>query len=260
MTSILIIEDELPNIQRLTKMLTALNTNITILGSIQTVQESIGWLKSFNQPDIILMDIRLTDGLSFEIFEHVKITAAVIFITAYDEYALRAFEVNGIDYLLKPLEADKLEKSIGRAIANKGLRNDESILNLVKSMQAKQIIFRSRFLVAFRDSFLLIMTSEIAYFTSENKITFLIRHDSQRFKVDQTLEILDGELDPESFFRVSRQYIVSIRSIHKIHQSFNGQLKIELLPALDEGIMLSREKSSQLKKWLDQSNLKNQQG
>jgi two-component system response regulator LytT len=253
MPSVLIIEDELPNIQRLEKMLHVLDSGITIAATIQTVEASIKWLKAHEQPDIIFMDIRLTDGLSFEIFNQVKVTAPVIFITAYDEYALKAFEVNGVDYLLKPLEADKLERSIYKAKSIAGLRSNESILNLVKSMQAKQTIYRSRFLIAYRDKYILVIASDIAYFSSENKATFLIMHDSQRYMVDQTLEILEKELDPDVFFRISRQFIVSLKSIHKIHQSFNGQLKVELSPVLDEGVLMSREKSSQLKKWLDQS-------
>jgi two-component system LytT family response regulator len=253
MPSVLIIEDELPNIQRLEKMLHVLDRNITVRATLQTVEASIKWLQANEQPDIIFMDIRLTDGLSFEIFNQVQITAPVIFITAYDEYALKAFEVNGVDYLLKPLEADKLEKSISKAKSIAGLGSNESMLNLIRSMQAKQPIYRSRFLVAYRDKYILVMADEIAYFTSENKATFLVTHQSQRYMIDQTLEVLEKEMDPETFFRISRQFIVSLKSIRKIHQSFNGQLKIELSPALDEGVLMSREKSGQLKKWLDQS-------
>ncbi|OKS84641.1 LytR/AlgR family response regulator transcription factor [Mucilaginibacter polytrichastri] len=253
MPSVLIIEDELPNIQRLEKMLHVLGLDIKVTASLQTVEASIKWLKTHEQPDIIFMDIRLTDGLSFEIFSRVTITAPVIFITAYDEYALRAFEVNGVDYLLKPLEADKLEKSIRKAMSLGLQGSDAGILQLFKSMQTKQPIYRSRFLVAYRDKYILVMADEIAYFTSENKATFLITSTSQRFMIDQTLEVLEKEMDPETFFRISRQFIVSIKSIHKIHQSFNGQLKIELLPALDDSVLMSRDKSNQLKKWLDQS-------
>ncbi|EHQ26365.1 LytR/AlgR family response regulator transcription factor [Mucilaginibacter paludis] len=255
MPNVLIIEDELPNIRRLEKMLHALDLDITIMASLQTVQASIQWLKTHEQPDIIFMDIRLTDGLSFEIFSQVKITASVIFTTAYDEYALRAFEVNGVDYLLKPLEADKLAKSISKAKSIAGVGSNESMLGVIKSVQAKHPIYRSRFLVAYRDKYILVMINDIAYFTSEHKATFLTTHTSQRYMIDQTLEMLEKELDPETFFRISRQFIVSLKSIHKIHQSFNGQLKVELSPAHDEAVMMSREKSSQFKKWLDQSDL-----
>jgi len=253
MCRVLIIEDELPNIQRLEKMLHVLDKDIVIAAKLQTTKASVKWLKTHDQPDIIFMDIRLTDGLSFEIFNQVNITVPVIFITAYDEYALRAFEVNGIAYLLKPLDADKLTKSIAKARSVSGLENDQSLLKLFKNMQVKQIIYRSRFLVAHRDKYILIMTNEVAYFSYEHKTSFLIRQDGQRFMIDQTLELLEKELDKEVFFRISRQFIVSIKSIGKIHQSFNGQLKIDLVPSLEEGVLMSREKSSQFKKWLDQS-------
>lgn len=255
MTSVLIIEDEVPNANRLEKMLGALDRDIISLANLQTIKDSVNWLKAHEQPDIIFMDIRLTDGLSFEIFNYVKIIAPVIFTTAYDEYALKAFEVNGVAYLLKPLEANKLELSLAKAMSIKGLGSDDSLLKLFIQMQTKQMIYRSRFLVAYRDMYVMVMANDIAYFTSENKVTFLVMQNGQRLMIDQTLELLEKEMDPGFFFRISRQFIVSFKSIHKIYQSFNGQLKIELSPALDEAVLMSREKSNLLKKWLDQSEL-----
>lgn len=254
MPSALIIEDELPNIERLEKMLLDSKWNIVVIKSLQTVKDAITWLRSNEQPDIIYMDIMLTDGLSFEIFNHVTITAPVIFITAYDDYALKAFEVNGVDYLLKPLEADKLEKSTSRALLLRGIGNQESLMELVKSMQVKRPIYRSRFLITYRDRFVLLTVDEIAYFITENRVTFLITRDSRQFVTDQSLEMLEKELNPEAFFRVSRQIIVSLNAIGTIYQSFNGQVKIELAPAVHGPVTLSREKSGQLKKWLDHSN------
>ncbi len=255
MPTVLIIEDELPNIQRLEKMLGLLDSSITIAARLQTVGDSIKWLQTNEQPDIIFMDIRLTDGLSFEIFNHVEIRVPVIFITAYDEYALRAFEVNGVDYLLKPLDAEKLEKSVQRAKMLMPHGVDASILQLVQRMQTKDPVYRSRFLINYRDKYILVQAGEIAYFKSEHKTTYLVMNNSQRYVIDQPLEVLEKEMDPQVFFRVSRQLIISLKSIHKIYQSFNGQLKIELTPALDEGIMISRDRSNQLKKWLAESDL-----
>lgn len=253
MPIVLIIEDELPNVQRLEKMLRVLDKEIIFLENLQTVQASIAWLKTNVQPDIIFMDIRLIDGISFEIFNHVTITAPVIFTTAYDEYALKAFEVNGIDYLLKPLDTDKLEKSFRKAMAVKSPANDDNVLQLVKNMLTRQPVYRSRFLIAHKDRYLMIMTVDIAYFTIENRTTFLVTHDSKRFIVEQTLEILEHELDPELFFRITRQFIISLKSIDKIYQHFNAQLKLKLIPALNDGVIISRERSALLKKWLDQS-------
>ncbi|MBE9601538.1 LytTR family DNA-binding domain-containing protein [Pedobacter sp. MC2016-24] len=251
MQSVLIIEDELPNVKRLQKMLNTIDSTINIIATLQTVQSSIKWLQSNQQPDIIFMDIRLTDGLSFEIFNHISITVPVIFITAYDEYALKAFEVNGIDYLLKPLEAEKLEKSIRKARSFYGFESNERIIQMMQNIQLKKPIYRSRFLIPYRDTFQLILTQEIAYFTSENRSTFLVMLNAKRLIIDQPLELLEKELDPKSFFRISRQYIISIKSIQKISQSFNGQLKLELNPATTEAILMSREKSTMLKTWLN---------
>lgn len=250
MTTALIIEDELPNIQRLKKLLNIADPGIEVLASLQTVKDSIEWLSANPHPDVIFMDIRLTDGISFEIFNAVKITTAVIFITAYDEYALKAFEVNGIDYLLKPLEADKLDKALKKAKLMGSKTSDDSLLRLIKSMQVQQPIYRSRFLVNYRDRYIIIPIEDIAYFSSEHKTTFIIMHNAQRYAIDQTLESLAQELDPSKFFRASRQIIVCVKAVGKITQSFNGQIKIELNPSTDEGILLSREKSGQLKKWL----------
>lgn len=250
MTTALIIEDELPNIQRLKKLLTIADPNIEVLASLQTTKDSIDWLKSNPHPDVIFMDIRLTDGISFNIFDAVKITTAVIFITAYDEYALKAFEVNGVDYLLKPLEADKLDKALKKAMLLGGNASDDSLLRLIKGMQIKQPVYRLRFLVNYRDRYIIIPVEDIAYFSSEHKNTFIITHNAQRFAIDQTLESLVQELDPSRFFRASRQAIVCVKAISKITQSFNNQLKIELTPPIEDGILLSREKSGQLKKWL----------
>ena len=253
MRKILIIEDELPNMRRLEKMLLALDDSYVIVGRLQTVKDSIKWFQENAEPDMVFMDIRLTDGLSFEIFNHVSITRPVIFTTAYDEYALRAFEVNGIDYLLKPLEEDRLERSIKKVISFSGPANDQSIIQLIKSMQENKPIYRSRFLIPYKSTFVLIKAEEIAYFSSENRATYLTTHGSARYLIDYTLETLEKELDQENFFRVSRQVIVSMKSILGIEQYFNSQLKIDLFPAFEEGILMSRERSSQFKKWLDHS-------
>lgn len=251
MLNALIIEDELPNIQRLEKMLSNSTYDITVVKSIQTVKDSIRWLRDNKQPDLIFMDIMLTDGISFEIFEHVDLSAPVIFITAYDEYALKAFEVNGIDYLLKPLESEKLEKSIRKAIGFRSLEDNIGIISLMKKIQANQTIYRSRFLVSYRDRFLSIQVEDVAYFMSENRTTYLIMKDSQRYVIDTTLEVLQAELDPEDFFRISRQFIISFGSIESIYQLFNSQVKVSLKPQLYEPVTLSRDRSNILKKWLD---------
>ena len=253
MLRVLIIEDELPNANRLRKMLSAIDKDIVVLAHLETVIDSVAWLKANPDPDLICMDIHLTDGLSFEIFNQVEIRSQVIFITAYDEYALKAFEVNGIDYLLKPVQSAKLENSVHKVRKILGGNDQSMLLETLRKIHSREIVYRSRFLVSYRDMYIMITTGEIAYFNSENKITFLITHTAKRYVVDQTLEELEQELNPVEFFRISRQFIVSVKSIAHIHQSFNGKLKVELKPATEDGILTSREKAVGLKNWLNNS-------
>lgn len=253
MLSVLIIEDELPNANRLKKMLTAIDNDIEILAYMETVQDSVVWLKSNPHPDVICMDIHLTDGLSFEIFNQVEIRSQVIFVTAYDEYALKAFQVNGIDYLLKPVQSAKLENSLLKVKKILGGADNSILLDTLKKIHFRETVYRSRFLVSYRDTYVMVTTGEVAYFNSENKITFLTTHTAKRYVVDQTLEELEQELNPTEFFRISRQFIISVKSIAKIHQSFNGKLKIDLNPATEDGILTSREKAVGLKNWLNNS-------
>lgn len=251
MLSVLIIEDELPNAARLEKMLIALDHDVQIVGFLQTVQDSVAWLQTKPHPDLVCMDIRLTDGLSFEIFNQVKIRSQVIFITAYDEYALNAFQVNGIDYLLKPVQAAKLENSIRKVKTIIGATDNSVLLETLRKIHHRENVYRSRFLVSYRDMYIMIQASEIAYFNSENKTTFLTTHDAKRYVLEHTLEELEQELDPKDFFRLSRQFLISVKSITRINQSFNGKLEVDLIPTVGERIVASRERSIILKKWLN---------
>ena len=251
MITVLIIEDEAANAARLQKMLLQSQEEIVIAGVLQTVRDSISWLEKENSPDIIFMDIRLTDGLSFEIFNQVDIKSYVIFTTAYDEYALQAFEVNGIDYLLKPIEQKKLESSIKRIKSFMTPQPDASIIEVLKNMRLQNNIYRSRFLITYKDLFLTIPTTDIAYFSSENKIVHLTTHSNQKYVIKQTLDELMQELNPNDFFKVTRNFIVCLKAIHKLSQSFDYKLKLELTPTVNEIILVSRERGIALKNWLD---------
>lgn len=251
MIRVLIIEDEPTNATRLQKMLLQAGREIVVAGILQTVRESIDWLEKEKHPDVIFMDIRLTDGLSFEIFNRVDIKSYVVFTTAYDEYALQAFEVNGIDYLLKPIEQKKLEFSIDRIKGFMANNVDQSLTDILKKMSIHKSIFRSRFLINYKDFYIPIATCDIAYFTSENKTVYLITHSNQRYVIRQTLDELTEELNPEDFFKVTRRYIVSVKSISKLSQSFDYKLKLELNPSVNEIILVSREKGISFKNWLD---------
>lgn len=251
MIDVLIIEDEPTNATRLQKMLLQAEGEIVVVGILQTVRESIDWLEKKEHPDVIFMDIRLTDGLSFEIFNRVTIKSYVVFTTAYDEYALQAFEVNGIDYLLKPIEQKKLEFSIDRIKGFMANNVDQNLTDILKKMSTHKSIFKSRFLVSYKDFFIPIATNDIAYFTSDNKTVYLITHSNQRYVIRQTLDELTEELNPEDFFKVTRRYIVSVKSISKLSQYFDYKLKLELNPSVNETILVSREKGISFKNWLD---------
>jgi two-component system, LytTR family, response regulator LytT len=248
---VVIIEDEVANTNRLEKLLLSIDSHMQVVARLQTVEESIDWvMKNTSVPDLFFMDIQLTDGLSFEIFKRVSIAQPIVFTTAYDEYALQAFKVNGIDYLLKPIKVEELEKALNKA-KQMIPRQDNSLLEYLKKIDLSKPSYRSRFLVSFRDMLIPVGVHEVAYFSSENKTTFLTLHTKERYIVDQTLEELENELDPSIFFRATRQFIISQKAIAKIHQHFAGKLKIELNPAVKEEVLLSREKSSALKEWLN---------
>lgn len=251
MLNVLIIEDESANASRLKKMLLQSEEDISVAAVLQTVRESIVWLEKEKSPDVIFMDIRLTDGLSFEIFNQVDIKSYVIFTTAYDEYALQAFEVNGIDYLLKPIDQKKLDSSIKRVKSLIVPDLDKSIVDILKKMRLHKEIYRSRFLIQHKDLFITIPSADIAYFSSEHKIVHLTTHMGQRYVVKQTLDELMQELNPDDFFKVTRNYIVSLKSVHKLSQSFDYKLKLEITPAVKEIILISRERSAIFKNWLD---------
>jgi len=249
--TVLIIEDEAANAARLQKMLLQLEEGIVVAGVLQTVRDSIAWLEKEKSPDIIFMDIRLTDGISFEIFNQVNIKSFVIFTTAYDKYALQAFEVNGIDYLLKPIEQKKLDSSIKRIKSFMNPELDTSVVDILKKMRLQKDIYKSRFLISYKDLFITIPSADIAYFSSENKIVYLTTHTNQKYVIRQTLDELMQELNPDDFFKVTRNYIVSLKSIHKLSQSFDYKLKLELKPLVNEIILVSRERGISFKNWLD---------
>lgn len=247
----LIVEDELPNAKRLERLLNQSDFDISVLSKTTTVKETIKWLTENKAPDLILLDIRLSDGISFEIFKHIEVEVPIIFTTAYDEYALQAFKVNSIDYLLKPIQLAELNTSLHKLVKNQPTKHELDLKNLLGNLKLNQPTFRTRFLVSFRELFIPIDVSQVAYFHSQNKITYLITQKNERYILDLTMERLEDELDPIVFFRATRQLIIKQQSIQKIISHFNGKIKLELIPAFDEEVLLSRDKSAILKEWLD---------
>lgn len=247
--NILIIEDEAPNAARLRRLISVVYPQAVIVRVLDNVADSVQWLKTNPSPDLIMLDVRLADGSSFEILEQVKVSCPIIFTTAYDEYAVKAFKYNSVDYLLKPIEQDELASAIERAAQRDQETSVHTIERLLDNIAKKE--FRSRFLLPHRDGFKTINVSDIQYICSELKITRAILYNGEEEILSQSLEELEEQLDPKLFFRANRQFIVHFEAIARLHNYFNGKLKIELKKNAAVEIVVSREKASALKAWLD---------
>jgi len=248
---ILIVEDESINASRLKRLLEELEPNCEILGIIDTVVDTVAWLNSNPTPDLITMDIRLADGLSFAIFDEVNITCPVFFTTAYDEYAIRAFKVNSIDYLMKPIEKNELEHALTKFKSlNTTETNYTNITGILKELIQKPV-FRMRFLVTYRDGYKSVDVSEIDFIYSEFKTSNLFLKSGVIISIPQTMEELEQELDPNIFFRANRQFFIRAESIKSITNYFNAKLKIQLKRDPEREVIISREKTPLFKQWMD---------
>jgi two-component system, LytTR family, response regulator LytT len=251
----LIIEDEKPAARLLQRKLEKLN--ITVETMLHSVEESIDWFSNNDHPDLIFLDIQLSDGLSFEIFEKVDIKSAIIFTTAYDEYALKAFKLNSIDYLLKPIDEDDLDVAVAKfksrlpkeESVNNNLQLDfEQIRKMLSNPFEKN--YKKRFTVKIGQHLKVITTDEIECFFSENKGTYIHTFDNRNYLIDSTLEILEQELDMKDFFRVSRKFIVPLQAIKEIQVYTNSRLKVILPSYKEDEVIVSREKVQDFKAWL----------
>jgi len=251
----LIIEDEKPAARLLQRKLEKLN--IAVETMLHSVEESIDWFTNNQHPDLIFLDIQLSDGLSFEIFEKIDIKSAIIFTTAYDEYALKAFKLNSIDYLLKPIDEDDLEIAVTKfkmrlpkpESETSNLQLDfEQIRKMLSNPFEKN--YKKRFTVKIGQHLKVITTDEIECFFSENKGTYIHTSDNRNYLIDSTLEILEQELDMKDFFRVSRKFIVPLQAIKEIQVYTNSRLKVILPTYKEDEVIVSREKVQDFKNWL----------
>jgi two-component system, LytTR family, response regulator LytT len=256
---ILIIEDEELAVKKLKKTLAAVDEDATVAGTADSIKSAVEWLQENPQPDLILMDIELADGQSFEIFNLVEVKSPVVFTTSYDEYALKAFKVNSIDYLLKPVQQDELAAALskykklkniyaGKEAATDGFNLDSLVKELQQKLQPKE--YRKRFLVKQGQKLVSVDIEEIAYFFSDGRLNFFKTNDNRKFVVDYTMDDLEEMLDPESYFRISRSFYVSIASVDKIDDYFGNRLILGLRPAVDKEALVSREKVTDFKKWM----------
>jgi DNA-binding LytR/AlgR family response regulator len=249
--NVVIIEDENLTAKRLEGMIQKYDPSIQILSRLPSVKKAVQWLESHPAPDLLFMDIHLEDDLAFRIFEQVPVTIPVIFTTAYDEYMIQAFKVNSIDYLLKPINYDDLVAAIEKY---KGLQkhfakpNIDTLLSLLS--KPKESEYKDRFMITVGNKIRSIETAEIAYFFLEEKIVFLTTKDGLKLPVDYSLDKLIQLLNPKQFFRVNRQYLVSLPAISTIHTYSAGKLKLELAPKSRHEVFISGDRISEFKEWL----------
>lgn len=252
MLKILILEDEEPAAKRLLKMVKEAEPDAVFADPVVSVSSAIKWLKENEAPDLIISDIQLSDGISFEVFREVPLSCPVIFTTAYDQYALEAFKVNSIDYLLKPIKKTELEAALAKF---KKVRSAAPPLpDIVKLLQAygeRNDPYKKRFIVRYGDHIKTIHTEEIAYFDTSDKINFLTTSEGRRFTVDLNLDQLETQLDPKKFFRINRQFIISIHAISEMLAYTKSRVLIKLKPAAKTETIVSTERSAAFKAWLD---------
>lgn len=244
---ILLIEDELPAARQLAKLLQAQRPGCQILETLDSVDGAVRWLRSFPAPDLIFMDIQIADGLSFDIFRQVEVTAPVVFTTAFDQYAVQAFKVNAVDYLLKPVDPEELSAALTKVTYSRaGSPFDPA--TLARFFQKDS--YKERFLVKTGQNFAFLQTTDIAFFRSADGLTQAFTFAGKKFFIDHTLEELERLIDPRAYFRISRNMTLRIDAIQKISPHLNGRLKIDTNPAAPEDVFVSRERAGEFKTWL----------
>lgn len=250
--NVIIIEDEKPAARRLSRMLKELGIEAQTM--LHSVEESLNWFQNNEHPDLIFLDIQLSDGLSFEIFEEVSVSSAIIFTTAYDEYALKAFKLNSIDYLLKPIDEDELKVAVDQyknqqtQETNLQVNIDDIRRLLINPVDRK---YKKRFTIKIGQHIKIIHVDEIECFYSENKATYIHTNGGRNYLIDHSLEHWQDQLDPEHFFRVNRTFIVHMNAIKDIISYTNSRLKLVLQSFKESEMIVSRERVKDFKKWID---------
>ncbi|MDT0605904.1 LytR/AlgR family response regulator transcription factor [Croceitalea rosinachiae] len=247
---ILIIEDESRAASQLQNMLKACSFDYQLLGIIDTVEDAVIWFQKNKNPDLIFMDIQLADGLSFEVFQKIDVEAPIIFTTAFDQYAIQAFKVNSVDYLLKPIQIEELNNALNKFTksSNSALVAPSVLKQLLTSMQ--EPAKREGLLVKEGSGFVQAKISDFLYFYSQESITFGVT-TTKRYIIDESLDYLFGTLDPRQFFKINRSQLITKKAIEKINPYFNHRVKLSILNPRDQEFIVSRPKTSDFKKWLN---------
>ncbi|MCG6188792.1 LytR/AlgR family response regulator transcription factor [Maribellus maritimus] len=248
---VLLFEDEKHTAHRLVQLLKKYDADIKVLDVIGSVKEGIQWYRKNSLPDLVFQDILLNDGNCFEIFDEVKVKVPVIFTTAYNEYALRSFNVNSIDYIVKPYDYQDIKMALDKFsdFREMFLPPENDLLKKIVFQETTEI--KRRFLVKVGDKYRSVKSEDIAWFLFDEGVTFAVTFENSKFPVNHSIEQLSGLLDSRFFFQINRKYIINIESIRNIHTWFNSRFKIEMVPKSDEDIIVSRERAKDFKLWLD---------
>lgn len=250
---VLIVEDEHIAAEKLERLLNEIDPEINVLAKLESVRQTTAWLKE-NKADLIFLDIHLSDGNSFQIFEELEVRTPIIFTTAYDQYAIQAFKVNSVDYLLKPISKDDLMKSLEKLKQIHSVCEPHQPVDytqIIESIKLNQKLYQKRFMVVVGDQIKTVQCEEVAYFFAEGKYVFLVHKNKERYLVDFTLDKLNEVLDPDHFFRVNRQFIVGFHSIQTMQKWFTRRIKVHLTPEFENEVIVSVERVGDFKKWLN---------
>ncbi|AMS26062.1 hypothetical protein AEM51_02600 [Bacteroidetes bacterium UKL13-3] len=253
--NIVIIEDEAPALTRIQKLVREVDATINILATADSIESAVNLFNQYKNIELVLMDIELADGQSFEIFNRVEVLCPVIFTTAYDEFALKAFKVNSIDYLLKPIVIDDLRQAISKFNTFKNIQSfpnyQHQLESILSTFTTKQTSYKNRFLIKVGTKMVSIAVDQIAYFHASEKLVYLYTQQGQKHIVDYSLDELSQLLEPTLFFQLNRQFVANIMSIQSVHTYYNGKLKVALIPTFSEDVTVSRERAADFKSWLD---------
>ncbi|MEQ1676321.1 MAG: LytTR family DNA-binding domain-containing protein [Chitinophagaceae bacterium] len=250
---VIIIEDETPAANRLAKLLQSIGDEMEVVKRLDSVESGVRYLKSAENIDLIFMDIQLGDGLSFDIFQQTEVKAPVIFTTAFDQYTLKAFKVNSIDYLLKPVDENELQQAVEkyRQLYNgNGNGFSEKILKLVQSMNAG--VYKERLLIKRGQQLSYLKTVQVAYCFADGKLCYAVDFDNNKYLLELNLSQLEEQLQPVKFYRVNRHLLINIDAVSKVHTWLGGRLKLELSPSTTTDTIVSRERVNGFKEWLGQ--------
>jgi DNA-binding LytR/AlgR family response regulator len=251
MIKVLIVEDEQPAAEFLERMLKRIDPAISVEAKLPTVRETVAWL-SMHEPELIFLDIHLADGSSFNIFDQLEVRAPIIFTTAYDQYAIRAFKVNSIDYLLKPISEEDLKNSLQKFQQHHSERKEDSaaLAEILKNL-GKKPEYKQRFMVYAGEKIRTIKTAEIAYFYITEKQVFLCTFEGRQYSQDQSLDKIEALLDPEQFFRINRKFIINLEAIDTMYRLSSSRIKLSLNPPADEETIVSFHRLGDFRKWLN---------